>query len=320
MTNAINPYLRKPDHPSYLRRARHHDYCRPARYLITMSKAESTPNLSLISGDFATPSQVLTPAGISLQEAIEQWPTKYPQLVVAKYVVMPDHVHICVDVREYMEAGLSRAVASLMGMATKKLQLVDPFFKKGFNDRIAYTDDKWQRQLAYVDDNPRRYLIKKAYPDLFRRRWIISIGDWQYMAIGNILLLKNPDIEVVRFSHRFAPGVFEAKEREWQRCVENNGVLVSPFIHPKENAMQKYALDEGGAVIRICENGFAERFAPQGRDFDRVAEGRLLLIGAIEHNTRSGFLTYGKAQGLNTVAERIASTDWLSGQGRLTVV
>lgn len=237
---------------------------------------------------------------------------------------MPDHVHLCIDVHEHLSPGLSRAVASLMGMATKNLERslcshhnALSFFKKGFNDRIAYTFEQWYRQLAYIDDNPRRYLIKKMYPDLLTRRWLITIGQWQYMVIGNIMLLKNPDLQVVRYSSKYTPSVFDEKVKNWYRCVENNGVLVSPFIHPKENDLQKYALEQGGAVIRICENGFAERYTPQGRDFELTTAGRLLLIAPMQHNTHREFLTYTKAQGLNAVAERIAETNWLDGCGSI---
>lgn len=321
MKQTYNPFLRLPDNPSYLRRAKHHDYRRPGQYLLTLSKAETTPVLSHITGSIAEPVVNLTSAGLCVASSIGQWPERYPQIRVANYVIMPDHVHLCVDVLRHLDNPLGRAVASLMGMATKlQGNLSDedrPFYKKGFNDRIAYDYEQWKRQLAYIDDNPRRYLIKQANPDLFFARWIISVSGFEYMALGNIMLLKNPELQVVRYSRRFEPGVFENKVEGWQRCVENNGVLVSPFIHPNERAVYDYAVSQGGGVVRICENGFAERFTPQGQEFDLLTTGQLLLIGAIEHNTRPQPLTYIKAQGLNAVAERIAAAPWLTGEARI---
>lgn len=335
-----NPYMRKPDHPNYLRRSSHHDYNRPARYMITLMSADHVGKLSIIQGDLSCisssgyPHSVATPAGECFHRALRQWLLKFPEIEVSEHEVMPDHVHLCVDVRFYLKNGLSRAVASLMGMTTNEHKSLlradhnqDPqiasdkhasFFKKGFNDRIAYSSSQWERQKRYVRDNPRRYLMKKKYPDLFYMRWLITIGDCRYVTKGNIHLLKNPDIQVVRFSRKYMKGEFERKEEEWKRCVFNNGALVSPFIHPKEKDMRKFALNEGGSIIRICENGFAERFSPQGLEFDYNSYGQLLLIAPIEHNTRKEDLTYTKAQYLNKIAEQIAATDWLSGQGRIS--
>lgn len=190
-------------------------------------------------------------------------------------------------------------------------------FAKGFNDRIAYTPEQWERQKRYVADNPRRYLIKKLYPDLFFRRWIIEIGGLSYMAKGNIMLLKNPDIQVVRFSRRYAEGEFEAKRERWMECTRTGGVLVSPFIHPKENAVRKAALEGGGAIIRVCENGFADRFSPQGDEFEYNGGCQLLLIAPVIHETRKEDMNYARAQFLNRIAEKIAETDWSLNEGMI---
>lgn len=313
----INPYLRLPDNPNYLRRAKHHDYRRPGQYLLTLSKAETTPMLSHISGSIAEPVVDLTPAGQCVVSAIEQWPERYSQIRVANYVVMPDHVHLCVDVMHDIDNTLGRAVGSMMGIATKLHGGDLPFYNTGFNDRITYDNEQWKRQQAYVADNPRRFLIKQGNPDLFYARWIITVDGFEYMAVGNIMLLKNPDLQVVRFSRRYATGVFEDKVKGWRRCVEDNGVLVSPFIHPNERAVSEDATAQGAGIIRICENCFAERFTPQGHDFNLMTNGQLLLIGALEHNTRPQPLTYIKAQSLNAVAERIAAAPWLTGHARI---
>lgn len=105
---------------------------------------------------------------------------------------------------------------------------------------------------------------------------------------------------------------------QWHRCVENGGVLISPFIHPQEKAAKDHALENGGAIIKICDNGFSERHAPRGQEFELMATGRLLLIARTEHNTRTEQLTYGKAQHLNSIARHIAATDWLSATARIT--
>ncbi len=71
--------------------------------------------------------------------------------------------------------------------------------------------------------------------------------------------------------------------------------------------MRKYALANGGGVIRICENGFSERFAPHKEEFEQMATGSLLLIALLEHNTRKEAMSYAKAQRMNHAAEKLAA-------------
>lgn len=340
-----NPFVRPPLHPNYLRRCRNHDYCRPSRYMLTFSKAPETGLLSVITGnprisDSSNPDyphSELTEEGRCFAAALEDWKARYPQIHIAAESIMPDHIHLCVDVRSYLPYGLGKAVSWLFGRAGRRRfeSLIlpslrsghgqepqsasgkiafPPFFSRGFNDKIAYDNEQWRRQIIYTLDNPRRYLIKRQNGNLFYAKWLISTGGRQYMAKGNIFLLKYPQLEVVRFSRRFAPGVFERKEEEWRQCVGNGGVLVSPFIHPKEKAVRDRAIADGGSLIRICENGFSERFAPSGEEFGLNAQGRLLLIAAVDYSTRNEDLTYAKAQSMNRIAELVASTDWVAGQ------
>lgn len=42
-------------------------------------------------------------------------------------------------------------------------------WEKGYNDKIVWRDGSLAAYTAYIRDNPRRYCLKKAHPDLFRR-------------------------------------------------------------------------------------------------------------------------------------------------------
>lgn len=292
--------------------------------MITLKKAPHIPMLSCVKGDPSivsgpdAPMAEPTAFGLLFEDAMTQWLMKYPQVHVPEVVIMPDHIHFCLSVDNALPNGLSRAVAVLMGMTTaqyrnatfmpveqKNMQI--SFFQKGYNDSIAYNLEQFETQMRYVRDNPRRLIIKRLHPDLFFKRWILSVAGHEMMAIGNIFLLRNPHIEVVRFSRRFTDTQRLANKANWHRCIENGGVLISPFIHPEENEMRKYAMENGGSVIRIVDNGFSDRFAPHKSEFDILGAGRLLYIGLVEHETQKNNMTYGFAQHLNSLAEMLAS-------------
>ncbi|MDE5850864.1 MAG: hypothetical protein K2H38_12040, partial [Muribaculaceae bacterium] len=90
--------------------------------------------------------------------------------------------------------------------------------------------------------------------------------------------------------------------------MHNGGISVSPFIHPMEKAIRDYAYQEGFGLIRVCTNGFAERESASGNEFELMAQGRLLLIAPMEHNTRKETLTYDRAHSFNRLAASIVDT------------
>lgn len=343
---------------NYLQRSHHHDYCRPARYMITLVKSPNIGALSRIIGNPRisphhenAPKVELLADGRHVENAMVLWLKQYPELRVRRYVIMPDHVHICLQVMGYIRIGLGSIIGNFMGKCSRlrhdalhpkaalpmlptgivsnsksggyegKSVEIEKFFERGFNDRIAYNDAQWERQHRYVDDNPRRLLIKRQHPDLYFKRWLITTDDGQnFIAQGNIMLLRNPDLQVVRFSRRFSEAFYATCVDNWEKCVENNGVLISPFIHPKEREIRDWALSNGGEIIRICENGFGDRFVPQGKEFEYNGTSKLLLIASLGHNTKRDDMTRAKAMGMNAVAQSIASIDWLAGKGSIKVM
>lgn len=326
-----NPFHREPIHPCFLRRAFHHDYRRPGKYMLTFYASQTLPPLSEIRGDFRVTDSghpdyataVPTATGRHVADALALWIEKYPQIKVVEHVVMPDHVHLCVHVWHRIEAGLGTAVSSFTGKTSRlrhdslppelrPAELV-PFFAKGFNDRIAYYPEMFERQIEYVRDNPRRLLIKRQFPDLYLDVWGIDLGDMSFSARGNLLLLHNPDLQVVRFSRAYSDAEFRSYVNQWKACVRNGGVLVSPFIHPREREMMEYALANGGNVIRICDNGLAVRDAPKGREFENIATAHYLQIAPFERSSHVVKMGYERAQQLNAIARRVAATPWRGG-------
>lgn len=324
-----NPWWREPEKPNFNRRCKGHDYRRPAKYMVTIHKAEESPPLCRVVGNPAItdpyhpdfPSVHCYEAGEYMADAIRCWLEEFPQLTIPVYQIMPDHVHLCIDARFYLPRHLGNLVGTLKGMVSKRyFDLLEPelqpFFKRGFNDRIAFREQQWSAQKRYVADNPRRYLIKIHNRDLYYATWEIRLGDLCLHAKGNIMLLKQPQIEVVRFSRRFREEEYAAMVKHWRQTIDNCGTIISPFINPKEKEVRKYALAQGGNVIRICESPFGERFAPYGEEFEYMHTSQLLLIAPeVRREDYPNFYAY--AQEMNRWARVIAETDWQEGDARI---
>ena len=55
-------------------------------------------------------------------------------------------------------------------------------FERGYNDRILLRDGQLQTWLHYLADNPRRLLMKREHPDLFRVQRGLQIGPLTFAA------------------------------------------------------------------------------------------------------------------------------------------
>lgn len=328
-----NPFMRKPDHPNYNRRAHHHDYKRPAKYLITILKNPAIPAFSIIEGDSSieygsnAPHTIITRTGNFILQALQMWSDKFSQIKISEFVIMPDHIHLCLDVVDYLPNGLSLAISGLKGKISSlrhealpqiyREKGFMPVFEKGFNDRIAYKGDQWEKQINYVRDNPRRYLIKKEFPDFMYRQWKLKINDVDYCAKGNILLLNEPSLFVVKHHRKWTEQESQDYQIKCRHKIDNGEIPVSPFIHPNEKELRNYAINNGTCYIRICENGFAERQSASGFEFDMMATGRILFIAPTEHNTREQEMKYDFAKSLNSLASELVESH---EKDRLTLI
>ena len=104
------------------------------------------------------------------------------------------------------------------------------FKGEGINDRIVFDQEQLDILIRYIADNPRRLLIKRLYPDLFRRNLSVNINGDVVDCVGNMFLLRKP-LMAVHVRRKWSAGEVEAYKA---RCIEaalNGVVLISPFIH-----------------------------------------------------------------------------------------
>lgn len=263
----------------YTRRAAYKDYTQPGYYMITVTARSGVPTLCVISGSVKQPEVVYTPLGEIIRGRIVTMADYTSQLSVECYVVMPEHFHLLLHVRERLERHLGRIVGAMMGGCTSEAQkcgLVSPdvsLFKEKFHDRIVSKVGQIDTLKRYIADNPRRFLIKRMYPNIFKKYLHIILGDREYAAYGNIFLLKYDDVMAVRVHRRWTEEEFVSYEKECFGRIDAGAVVIGPFIHPAEKKIRDRAKESGKGVIVIRDQGFEERFKPQGEEFDLCARG-----------------------------------------------
>ena len=331
--------------PSMLRRCVGHDYTRRQIYMITMVTEGRQPLFGQVIGKSEAPEGSADAPHIVLsqlgQRVADEWwaaPLHHPEVEVIALQMMPDHLHGILFVKEKMEKPLGMALRGFkqscnrhyrelilrqppvpsVALSTQQTQPQQTkknrrgedrshglLFARGYNDKLLLRSGQLETWLRYLADNPRRLLMKREHPDLFRVQRNVSAAGTTFSAIGNRFLLDRPVRLQVQCSRRLTEGEIQAKVEECLAAARQGAVLVSPAISPGEKAVMRAAFDEGLPLIFLQENGFTDLAKPGGARMEACARGQLLILAPWEHHNEALTINRGQCLKLNDLARLI---------------
>lgn len=314
----IDPHISPwPTKHNGKRRCFNHDYCKPGFYLITLVCRDRRPLFGrLVDMPPASPEVVLSPFGlrVAAQEA-KVISRVFPMVKVRYFTVMPDHLHIILQITERLPEGKNLGVL-VNGFKTgcrhafKALHgYPDTIFESGYNDRILREYRQLKAWYGYLDDNPRRLALKRRQPSLFTVRRKIHVNGRECDAVGNLFLLDIPDKVAVVVHRADTDADFERKRNERLNFGEGGGVLVSAAIAPREKQVMREAIDRGYSIIIVRNEGMGNFYKPVGEAFDACASGQLLQVTPFPDNFSSENITRRECLFLNNFAAGIADTN-----------
>jgi len=295
---------------SMKRRCEPHNYNERGIYMLTLCTEGRRPLLGTLKGNPDekegpdSPNVELSALGWEVLACWKNIPTFFPAIRLLKLCIMPDHIHGVLFVTEKMERHLGHVVngfkvgtrKAAMRLGVIAAPVAQPtgqdglrphskhsehgvLWEPGYNDRILQRKGQLERMLAYLDDNPRRLLIKRKHPEFFTRLGTVQTAGMAMEGMGNRFLLDNPIKIQVQCSRSLYPQEIEQqKESLLQQAADNGAVVVSPCISPGERQIATAALSEGLPLIVLLLNGFPPFFKPQPRYLEACSEGRLLML------------------------------------------
>lgn len=151
-------------------------------------------------------------------------------------------------------------------------------WEPGYNDRILLRKGQLQRWMAYLDDNPRRLLLKRQHPEYFTQLSPIPILDTMMPAMGNRFLLERPIKLQVQCSRHLYQNEIEERKQYFLKAGAEGAVIVSPCISPGEQQIATACMEARIPLIVLFLKGFPPYFKPQPRYLEACAEGRLLML------------------------------------------
>lgn len=317
--------------PSMQRRCVDYDYTGRRMYMITMVTEGRKPLFGKVVGrsEAVEPSAEVPHIELSpLGEAVEQiWKTigvHHPEVQVLALQMMPDHLHVVLFVKERLEKPLGKVLLGVKQACNQvfRQMMSESFvavaqqhagqsrgngllFTKGFNDQILFRDGQLEHWLHYVRDNPRRLLMKREHPELFRVQRGLTYAGLSFSAIGNRFLLERPMKLQVQCSRRMTEEELQAKLTDCLKAARQGAVLVSPAISKGEKVIMRAAFDEGLPLIYLQENGFTDLAKPGGKRMEACARGQLLILAPWEHHNEKMTIRRGQCLELNEMARAI---------------
>ena len=311
-------------------RAWWHDYKRPGIYHITIVTYGRKRVLGELNRDPSHPQVVLTKLGQYIQEQWLKIPemqaAKGRKVSVLGHQVMPDHFHGILRVEEPMTEKMGVIIRGFKMACTqeyrreyqpymaddlmsdevrKKLTHMshkqreeyyasigaEPLFDDNYDDTICYRKGQLENIIRYVQDNPRRAVLRAMQPDFFRRIQHITIDGLDFAAYGNLFLLRRPWKEQV-FCHRWrmdgdkrdyntpyeTTDEFRHEREEWLAAAEEGAVLVTPGISKGEQQLVKDCLEHELLLIHLQKEPMTANWHPEYRRYELCAAGKLLIL------------------------------------------
>ncbi len=148
-------------------RLKNYDYSTPGMYFLTVCVKNMEKLLGEIvgCGDFDAPQMILSDYGVILDKYINLMNGKYGHIKIDKYVIMPNHFHLILNIVEYKN-GASETAAPYNNETSKFVSLLKRYCNREYgtniwqiscNDHIIRNKNDYKKIWEYIDTNVIRW-------------------------------------------------------------------------------------------------------------------------------------------------------------------
>ncbi|MBQ7531585.1 MAG: hypothetical protein IJT12_07740 [Paludibacteraceae bacterium] len=167
----------------------------------------------------------------------------------------------------------------------------EPLFDDNYDDTICYRNGQLANIIRYVQDNPRRAILRAMQPDFFKRIQHITIDGVDFAAYGNLFLLRRPWKEQV-FCHRWRmdgekrdystpyekTDEYQYQRSAWLQAAEDGAVLITPGISKGEQQLVKDCMEQELPLIHLQSEPIGTNWHPEYKRYELCAAGKLLIL------------------------------------------
>ena len=144
-------------------RLANYDYSMPGAYFITVcTEKRKLFFWGNVGATIGRPQNVsLSYYGKLVDSAIREIPNRYSCILLEKYVIMPNHIHLLLRIvsdeygRPMVAPTVSTAIQQMKGVVTK--QIGRNIWQKSFHDHIIRNEKDYLKIWEYIDGNPMKW-------------------------------------------------------------------------------------------------------------------------------------------------------------------
>ena len=299
---------RRPVDPMRHHRENGWDYKGRAIYHFTLPVEERFPLFGTLDGESADRAFVrLNPFGCRMCQMLcglaQFYAGKGFALKVLAHKVMPDHVHLVIQVLEPLPQSIGAVVRGFKSGCTKvykemygsgdnaagvygnskdgherdadaPVHFARIFARRGsiweqnpayYHERILHAPGQLRRMIDYVKDNPRRLWIKSHHPELFRLHRRTEKAGLSFTSMGNHFLLDWPDKQVVEISRSATNDEVQERLRKVLAAAHNGTVTYTAAISKGEQIIARTLREQGYPLVVLLNDGFPKEGSPHER-------------------------------------------------------
>ncbi len=157
-----------------LTRLKGYDYSTPGMYFVTVCTADRDP----ILGEISDGQMQLSDIGTIAQREIAAIASRYANIRIDKYVIMPNHIHMIVAISQAgrmnpspttsdipnvigkWKAGVTRSVGNAFMHSVRA-----PIWQRSFHDHIIRGEDDYRKIWEYIDQNVLKWELDCFYTE-----------------------------------------------------------------------------------------------------------------------------------------------------------
>lgn len=291
-----------------------HDYSEPGIYMFTLTVEGRKRILGTLVGDLnATdgsnncPRIELTALGQEVTKCIYNISLYHPSVEVWKHIVMEDHIHVLVCVREKIEKHLGQVIAGLKAGCSKAYWTIYPKLSLEAHSRYDnLSNDTTSNNSTSIDyngnvpeatasGNKRQPLFEKGYHDRILSRYgqlellkrYIDDNPRRLAVKRHMPQLFRKYLHVVIGNQEYAAygNIFLLREPEKVQVIVHR--KDSTDEHQKHMKQWETVVNNGGVLV----SPFISAREREARDMARQYEGKLIIL------KENGFQEYFKPSG-----------------------
>ena len=300
---------RRPVDPMRHHRENGWDYRGRAIYHFTLPVEERYPLFGTLEGESAEAAFVgLNAFGRRVYQMLDGLAQFYAgkefALKVLAQKVMPDHVHLVIQVLEPLPQSIGAVVRGFKSGCTKvykemygsgenaagvhgdcegsgaggradaPVHFARIFARRGsiweqnpayYHERILHAPGQLRRMIDYVKDNPRRLWIKSHNPELFRLHRRTEAAGLPFTSMGNHFLLDWPDKQAVEMSRSATNEEVQERLQSVLAAAQNGTVTYTAAISKGEQLIARTLRAQGYPLVVLLNDGFPKEGSPHER-------------------------------------------------------